>query len=353
MKKYTVAQAGCGNRGKIHIKGFKENSDRFEMVGLCDLNETTLKDAAEKYGIKAPLYTDTEKMLEETKPDVFCFVTLPNIRKSMIELGAKHKVKGIVFEKPMATSLKEAKYITDLCNKNKIKAVICHQHKYLKSMQKLKSIVDSGDIGEVSMIHVNTQAWVSELGTHYMDYALWINGIKKAKWVVGHVNGRKGLTDIHPSPDFADGTVLLENGVRIYFECGYLSQKNLTTEEFWFDDRLAVYGTHGYAWAECNGAWAAFTRSSGGELMSGQEEDFLTSEIKMQVAYTKDFADWLDDDNKIHPNNIDISYHGFEILEGMFLSALDYTRIDFPITDFSNEDSIKRMLRVLPEVKTY
>ncbi len=134
MKKYTVAQAGCGKRGKIHIKGFKENSDRFEIVGLCDLNETTLKDAAEKYGIKAPLYTDAEKMLIETRPDVFCFVTPPNIRKSMIELGAKNKVKGIVFEKPMATSLKEAKYITDLCNKNKIKAVVCHQHKYLKKL---------------------------------------------------------------------------------------------------------------------------------------------------------------------------------------------------------------------------
>ena len=146
MKKHTIAQVGCGNRGKIHIKGFKDNSDRFELVGLCDLSETTLKDAAEKYGIVAPLYTDVEKMLKETKPDVFCFVAPPNIRKSMIEFGAKHKVKGIAFEKPMATSLKEAKNIADLCNKNKIKAVVCHQHKYLKSMRKLKSIVFSASL---------------------------------------------------------------------------------------------------------------------------------------------------------------------------------------------------------------
>lgn len=353
MKKYTVAQAGCGKRGKIHIKGFKENSDRFEIVGLCDLDETTLKDAAKKYGIKAPLYTDAGKMLKEIRPDVFCFVTLPDVRKSMIELGVKHKVKGIVFEKPMATSLKEAKYITDLCNNNKIKAIVCHQHKYLKSMQKIKSIIDSGDIGDISMIHVNTQAWVSQLGTHFIDYALWISGTKKAKWVAGHVNGRQGLTDSHPSPGFANGTVLLENGVRIYFECGYLSQKNLTAEEFWFDNRLAVYGTHGYTWGETNGVWVAFTKTSGGELLRNQEEDFLTSEIKMQVAYTKDFADWLDDDKKTHPNNINISYHGFEILEGLYLSALDNTRIDFPITEFSKEDSIKRMLKVLPEVKPY
>ena len=37
MKKYRVAQVGCGNRGKYHIKGFMENADRFEVVGLCDL----------------------------------------------------------------------------------------------------------------------------------------------------------------------------------------------------------------------------------------------------------------------------------------------------------------------------
>ncbi len=348
MKKYRVAQLGCGSRGKTHIKGFMENSDRFEIVGLCDLDEAKMKDAAEKYGVTAVLYTDCEKMLSETRPDVFCFVTPPHNRLYFAEMGAKYKVKGMAFEKPMATSLKEAKLIADLCNKNNIKATVCHQHKYLSSFKKLKEIVDSGEIGKIEKIHVGTQAWLSQLGTHYMDYALWINGGKKAKWVVGHVHGRNKLSDSHPSPDFINGTVLLEDGVRLYFECGYLSEKNLPESKFWMDDRLTVYGTHGYAWAECDGAWAAFTRSGNGQLIKGQEGDWKMQNPLIQAPYTRDIADWLDDDKKVHPCNINISYHGFEILEGLCLSALNNTRIDFPITDMDYEDVLKRMETELP-----
>lgn len=348
MKKYRIAQAGCGARGKIHIKGFVENPDCFEIVGLCDLNEAKMKEAAEKFGVKAAMYTDVEQMLKDTRPDVFCFVTYPDIRLSFIELGVKYGVKGMAFEKPMATSLADAKLITDLCNQSGIKAIVCHQHKYLPSMVKLKAIVDSGDIGKIEKIHVGTRAWLSQLGTHYMDYALWVNGGKKAKWAVGHVNGRNKLTDSHPSPDFVNGTILLEDGVRLYFECGYLSEQNLSDNNFWVDDRLTVYGTHGNAWAECNGAWAAFTKSTAGKLKIGQEDDWIKQNPIIQAPYIRELAEWLDNDEKIHPCNINISYHGFEILEGLCLSALDNRRIDFPITELEYEDVLKRMERELP-----
>jgi len=58
MKKFTVAQAGCSDRGKVHIKGFVNNQDRFEYAGLCDMNETRVKVAAEYFKISAPLYTE-------------------------------------------------------------------------------------------------------------------------------------------------------------------------------------------------------------------------------------------------------------------------------------------------------
>lgn len=353
MKKYRVAQLGCGMRGKTHIGGFVDNPDKFEIVALCDLNKETMKHAAEKYGLDVPFYTDVEKMLEEIKPDIFSFVTHPDIRQNFIEIGIKHNVKGISFEKPMATSLSEAKHIADICKKNNIKAIVCHQQKYLDSMQRLKEIVDSGDIGEIVKIHVGTQAWLSQLGTHFMDYALWINGGETALWTVGHVHGKKSLEDSHPSCDYINGTALLKNKVRLYFECGYLSEQNLSDEDFWFDNRLSVYGTLGYAWAETDGAWAALTRKSCGALIKGQKKTFLESEVSMQKAYFKDYADWLDNDEKVHPCNVEISYHGYEILEAMSISALDNTRVNLPLENCAFADINKRMMDVLPDIDTY
>lgn len=351
MKKHRVAQVGIGSRGKIHANAFLELSDRFELVGLCDLDQEKLNAYAGGKSLSSDiLYADAEKMLAETRPDVFCFVTQPNLRLPMAELAGKYSVKGMAFEKPMATSLKAAWAITKLCKENSIKAVVSHQHKYLTSLQKMKKIVDSGDIGEVIYVNATCQAWLSQLGTHYMDYILWANNGSRAKWVVGHVHGKELLSDHHPSPNYTTGHVEFENGVRSYFEFGKLSASHMSSDHFWVDDRLTLYGTHGYAWGDANGRWGAFTKSSKGEVIGGEGDSWgIQQSTRLQPLYMRDFADWLDDDSKVHPCNIDITYHGYEILEAVCISAMDHIRVDLPIDPDKCQDIFERMRQELPE----
>ena len=120
MNRYRVAQVGLGNRGWVHATGFLANRDRFDLVALCDLDRERLRQGAEQFGVAAA-YTDAEAMLAETRPDIFCFVTQPHLRLPMVELGARYGVKAIAFEKPMATSLQEAKAIVDLCHAHGIR----------------------------------------------------------------------------------------------------------------------------------------------------------------------------------------------------------------------------------------
>jgi len=350
MRKYRVAQAGVGHRGVTHVEGFLGNPDRFQLVALADLDGEKLARVAAQYGIAAT-YRDADAMLAATKPDVFCFVTPPAVRLPLAEAGVRHGVRAIAFEKPMATSLAEARAIRDLCAANRIKAVVSHQQKYLTSMQKLREIVAAGEIGQPAIIHATTVPWMSQLGTHYMDYTLWINGGSRARWVVGHVHGKRRLADSHPSADYILGEVLFENGVRAYIECGYLSPSHMDKNHFWVDDRLTVYGTHGYAWADTDGRWSAFTRSSQGEVVSETGDPWAVQEKqRLQPLYLRDLADWLDDDNKVHPCNVEASYHGYEILEGLCLSALEHTRIDLPLSTIPSEDLNERLRRELPAV---
>ncbi len=350
MTTYRVAQVGAGNRGTTHLRGFRGNADRFEVVALCDLDAAKLARVAGEFGIRRT-YADAAAMLAETRPDVFCFVTPPAVRLPMVELGVGCGVRAIAFEKPMATSLGEARAIADLCASRGVKAVVSHQQKYLTSMQKLKALVDGGEVGRVETIHATCLPWLSHLGTHYMDYTLWINGGARARWVVGHVHGRRMLSDSHPSADYVLGEVLFENGVRAYLECGYLAPSHMDKDHFWVDDRLTVHGTHGYAWADTDGRWSAFTRSSGGEVMAGRGAPWEVQEREsLQVLYLKDLADWLDDDAKVHPCNLAVSYHGYEILEGLCASALDRTRVDLPLGPGAEADLNERMRRELPDV---
>lgn len=347
MRKYTVAQAGCGARGKAHLDGFLANSDRFEIVGVCDLDEPKMREAALERGLGVPQFTDAEAMLAATRPDVFCFVTLPGVRLPLVELAVKYGVRGLALEKPMATTLREAAAMARLCREAGIKAVVCHQHKYLESLRQVKALVDAGEIGEMTQIQATCQAFLAQLGTHYVDYVLWANGGRRAKWIVGHIHGREMLADSHPSPDYSLGHVEMENGVRAFFSFGKESPQYYPEDWFWLDDRLTVFGTQGYAWGDATDRWGALTKSSGGKVIEGEGPGWGPEVPLMQAAYTRDLADWLDDDAKLHPCNLEIAYHGFEIMEGLCLSALDNARVDFPLDPEAEEPALERMRREL------
>lgn len=352
MKKYTTAVLGIGVRGMTHLKGLLE-SDRFEIVGLCDLELEKAKYGAEVYKLNVPCYTDAEKMLEETKPEVFVFITPPHVRLEMVKLAQKYGIKGLSLEKPMAESLMEAKEMADICEHSGIKAIVCHQQKYLSQMQEMKKRIDDGDIGDIVKIHVETQPWMAQLGTHYVDYALWVNGGYHAKWAIGHVSGRAALKDSHPSPDFIMGEILLENGTRAYIECGDLSEAHREAGYEDIDNRLTVYGTEGYVWAETDGWWGACTSKTKGRLITGKNPGWYHHQEKViQTPYYIEYAKWLDDDLDIHSCNIRTAYHGYEILEGMCISALDNTRVKLPIKDLNYKPVFSRMESELPDIGT-
>jgi len=361
MRKYRVAQVGCGHRGVVHIDGWLDNPDRFELVGLCDLDRGKMDEAVASRDMDPKLYDDADAMLAELQPDVFCFSTQPDVRLAMVQLAAKHGVIGLAFEKPMATSVGEAKEIARLCNAHGIKTIVSHQQKYLSSMQKAKSIVDSGDIGDIVEVRGTSTCGLTDLGTHYMDYMLWANNRERVRWVVGHVHGTRQLDHHHPTPDFFVARMEFANGVRGLMEIGILAPHHMQNAPVWLDSRLTITGTHGYAWADTDGRWGAFTRASGGEVLGGTGPGYdpekpgagwITQQATMlQGPYLRDFADWLDDDAKEHPCNLDIALHGFEVLQAGCLSALDHTRKDLPLSDPADEvDIFERMKAELSPV---
>ena len=100
MSMHTVAVMGLGVRGKIHLHGLLENPDYYKVVGLCDIDEPKMKAVAEEYHLDdVPLFTDAEEMLKETRPEIFVFVTYPDLRLSVIQLAVKYGVKGISFRR--------------------------------------------------------------------------------------------------------------------------------------------------------------------------------------------------------------------------------------------------------------
>ncbi|MFN3379639.1 MAG: Gfo/Idh/MocA family oxidoreductase, partial [Runella zeae] len=70
--KRKVAMVGTGHRGTSMwgIPVIKEFGDIIEFVGLCDINPGRAETARKMLNVNCPLYTDFEKMMRETKPDL-------------------------------------------------------------------------------------------------------------------------------------------------------------------------------------------------------------------------------------------------------------------------------------------
>lgn len=358
MGKIRVVVIGLGKRGKVHLASLLKAGEYFEVVGICNRSSKCLEETAEAYGISPDIcYNDAGEMVKTVRPDAMVFVTMPDVRLSMIELAAKYNVKGVLFEKPMALSLEEAKKITDICTKNGIKSAVCHQHKYLRSFRLLDQALKSGELGNIYEIRAKCQAWASQLGTHYIDYMMWANGFSKPVAVVGHVHGSRMLADTHPSPDYMMAQIAFENGVRGYIECGYFSRP--TTKhavmpniegcaEFWTDSVLTVYGEYGYASAACNGKFEKYTRETAPCVSRVDYGGFgKHEELLAQDQYTLDFGRWMRGEMDWHPCDVKLAYRGFEVLEGIYLSALDMKCVTLPLKGGLEEDCIERLKGVL------
>lgn len=355
MNRYKVALAGCGPRGDYHAQGFIANRDRFELAACADLDLDKARVLANRY--QAPnVYVDVDQMLAAEKPDVFCFATLPEVRLPLIELGIKHGVKAIAFEKPVATELSEAQKIFERCKAAGVKVVVSHQQKYGPHFQAVKTLVDSGEIGDVTKIHATARAWLSQLGTHFMDYMLYYNGRSKVRWIIAQAIGTGMLTDSHPSADYVLADMAFENGVRGIFECGahaphFVPGDNpLRDIKFWTDSSITVHGTLGYARVTTGNGWQAVTRSSGGKVLSG-EGNFNPS--YEQPLYIRDLADWLDGKIATHPCDGDISYHGFQAVMAMYISALERRKVDLPLVEIPQSSLIARLGETLPSSDEY
>lgn len=344
MNRYKVAILGGGARGREHAAAFAANADRFEIVAVCDRDRPRREGLVAQVPAARP-YGNPAKMLADEHPDVFCFATQPDLRFAMIELGVMHRVAAIAYEKPMATSLAEARRIADLCEKASVKTIVSHQHKYGAHWRKAREIIDAGEIGRVHSIHATSKGWFLHYITHLIDCAMFLIGPTRGQWVVGQASGRGKLDNNHPSPDYVLGQIAFDNGVRGIFECGQPSPDQPTVQSFWHNAGATVYGSEGYVRVIVGYGWQAVTKSSGGKMICG-EGGFDVA--KDQPLYIRDLADWLDDPAKVHPCNGQISYHGFEMSMGMLLSSLQRRIVPVPV-DVPDTPALDQLRQQLPQ----
>ncbi len=341
MEKYKVLVVGMGKRGMHHATTFKANP-RFELVGLCDIDQARLDTAAAKLG-NPQTGADARALAMAVKPDVFCFCTLPNLRADFIQLGVDCGAKLIAFEKPVAMTSAEGLKIKQILSGKPVKAVVSHQHRYGVHYAKVKEIIASGALGRVHTVYGTATGWAAHMLSHLIDYTCWFNDYVPAQWAMAQASGRGKLADLHTSPDYIAGVVHFQNGVRGIYDCGAGAPDVPEVNYWWRKCRIGAQGSDGFAEVMTGGGWRAVTKNG---ALAG--EGSMNYDLDMP-PYIQQMADWLDDPQKVHPCCFDNAYKGFEIMMAMMRSVTEGGQVALPLT--SGTDEIAALKAKLPAKK--
>jgi predicted dehydrogenase len=167
QRKIKMALVGTGSRGsgtwgREVVAGF---SDVVEIVGLCDHNGKRVEVAKNLIGTSAPTFTDFDRMVRETRPDLVTVTTVDATH-------AKYVIRGmelgcdVMSEKPLCTDEKQAQAIIDAQKKTGKKVTVTHNARHGLKAKKVKELLMQKAIGD--LISVDFHEYLDT--SHGADY---------------------------------------------------------------------------------------------------------------------------------------------------------------------------------------
>ncbi len=136
-----------------------------DFVGLCDINPGRLQYFKSATGFNCPVFTDFEKMMKETKPDIVIVTTVDSTHHEFIirgmELGA-----DIITEKPMTTDEDKCQKILDAQKKTGKKVIVTFNYRYSPHRAKMYEMLRRGEIGDLTSVDFH---WYLDT-SHGADY---------------------------------------------------------------------------------------------------------------------------------------------------------------------------------------
>lgn len=266
----VIGATGRGNYGHGLGDAFTALA-RTPVVAVADADQAGGTAAAQRLGAAAR-YLDYREMLARERLDLVAVCPRwTDQRRGMVVAAAEAGVKGIFCEKPFAATLADADAMLDACDRHGVRVVVAHRRAAAHE-QRLKRIVDGGEIGDVQVLrghgkgdHRAGSLDLMILGTHILDGMRYVAGSDVA-WAHGHVtqDGRALTREDIRAGDEGVGLLagnrvaayyVFENGLTAHYESfqGYPADAHDHNRHLGFE----VYGTKGIA---------AVRNSPGGEL---------------------------------------------------------------------------------------
>jgi UDP-N-acetylglucosamine 3-dehydrogenase len=194
----NIGIIGSGSIAKYrHVPEYAGRPD-CKLVGFCDVQIERAQELAEKYGGKA--YADYKELLADKSIDAVSVCT-SNYYHAPITIDALKAGKHVLCEKPMATSIEDAKKMIEAATNAGKFLMIGHNQRLADAHIRAKEILNTGELGKILSFrttfgHGGPELWSADQGLHTWFFkkkdayvgAMGDLGVHKAdliRWLIG------------------------------------------------------------------------------------------------------------------------------------------------------------------------
>ena len=344
MRKIKVGIIGCGNiANNAHIPSYLKNSDA-EIKYFCDIIPERADNAVKKYQCGTAVY-DYHEVINDPEIDAVSVCT-PNKMHSIISIAALKAGKHVLCEKPAARTYAEVLKMQQAQKENGKILNIGVVNRFKDTVNKIKQMVDAGELGDVYHVYVSFRSHRSipglggdfttnevsgggvliDWGVHFLDIVMYCLGDPKAKTVSSEAFCKLGknieeytYVNMWAGPPKIDGIydvddsitgVIRTDGPVITFNGAWA--QNIGENEMFID----FLGDKAGIRLQYNGGFVKYGVHN--KMLSKTEYEF--SSTNMFQNEINSFVRCVQT-GEILPSNIDITIKTAQIMEGIYESA--------------------------------
>jgi predicted dehydrogenase len=246
-----IAVIGCGGRGLTYLSLAAKNPQKYRVVAGADPDELRL-DKAERASLNPGFrrFRDADAILSEPRLADVMIIATQDVFHRKHSIAAMEKGYDLLLEKPIAPNAGDVKAIREVAQRLGRRVMVCHVLRYTAFYKKLKSLIDSGILGEVVSINATegVEAWHqahSYVRGHWsvretsspMILAKSCHDLDIIRWLVGgkcqSLSSYGGLRHFKRDnmPDGAPERCL--SGCPVGDACIYNAERYLTDKSWW------------------------------------------------------------------------------------------------------------------------
>jgi predicted dehydrogenase len=220
-----IGVLGAGHLGKIHINCISEIND-FELIGFYDPNKEIAEDVEKEYKVRK--YESISSLIDEA--DIVDIVT-PTVSHYKCASEAIRKQKHVFIEKPLVSTLAEARKLIELTNEANVQVQVGHVERFNPAFLAVKDSIENPMFIEAHRLaefkpRGTDVPVILDLMIHDIDVILSVvkSNIKKIS--------ASGVAVVSDTPDIANARLEFDNGCVANLTASRISMKTMRKARF-------------------------------------------------------------------------------------------------------------------------